>query len=194
MFPLGHIGISVGIVYLMAVYLLSPKNEDNLNSPFAWDIDFRIVIIAAMLPDIIDKLVGMLFFKEEFSNGRIFTHSILIVGLFSILLFIFGKAKLQSHLKTFGYALAIWLHLVLDSMWKEPNTLFWPFLGTDFPRVDVEFSDYFTILFTEPAAFLGEIIGGLIIVALIFRHKLYTKSNILDFFRNGKLNNEEVKK
>jgi membrane-bound metal-dependent hydrolase YbcI (DUF457 family) len=194
MFPLGHIGISVGIVYLMVVYLLSIKKEDSPNIPFAQDIDFRIVIIAAMLPDIIDKLVGMLFFKEEFSNGRIFSHSMLIVGIFSICLFIVGKAKLWSHLKTFGYVLALWLHLVLDRMWLEPKTLFWPFLGTDFPRDDVEFSDYFTILFTEPAAFLGEIIGGLIIIALIFRHKLYTKSNIMNFFRNGRLNNEKVKK
>jgi membrane-bound metal-dependent hydrolase YbcI (DUF457 family) len=187
MFPLGHIGISVGIVYLMAVYLLSTKKEDNQNPPFTWDIDFRIVIIAAMLPDIFDKLVGMLFFKEEFSNGRIFTHSMLIVGIFSICLFILGKAKLWSHLKSFGYIIPVWLHLLLDWMWVEPKTLFWPFLGTDFPRIDVEFSDYFTFLFSKPAVFLGEIIGALIIVALIYRHRLYTKSNLMNFLRNGRL-------
>ncbi len=193
MFPLGHIGISVGIVYILAIILQSIKNEDAQNTPFTWDIDFRIVIIASMLPDIIDKLVGMLFFKEEFSNGRIFTHSVLIVGVFSIFLFIVGKAKLWSYLKTLGYTLPVWLHLVLDWMWEDPKTLFWPFLGTDFPRVDVEFTDYFTILFTRPGAFLGEIIGGVIIIILIFRHRLYTKSNILDFFSDGRLNNNKIK-
>jgi hypothetical protein len=72
-------------------------------------------------------------------------------------------------------------------MWQEPKTLFWPFLGADFPRIDVEFSDYFNILLTRPGAFLGEIVGGLIIIALILRHRLYLKSNIMDFFRNGRL-------
>ena len=180
----------MGIVYMVAVFLQSAKKEDNPSTPFAWDIDFRIVIIAAMLPDIIDKLVGMLFFKEEFSNGRIFTHSMLIVGIISICLFIVGKAKLWSYLKTFGYILALWFHLLLDRMWEEPKTLFWPFLGTDFPRVDVEFSDYFTFLFSKPAVFIGETIGALIIVILIYRHRLYTKSNLMNFLKDGRLDNK----
>ncbi len=188
MFPLGHIGISVGIVYLLAVYVSYEKKKDKHNRNSIWDIDFRIVIIAAMIPDIVDKLVGMLFFKNQFSNGRIFTHSMLIIGIISICLFALGRYKLWSYLKTSGYALAVWMHLVLDFMWEKPKTLFWPFLGVDFPKIDVEFTDYFVILFSEPIVFIGEFIGAMILLTLILSHGLYTKPNILKFFQNGRLN------
>jgi hypothetical protein len=29
-------------------------------------------------------------------------------------------------------------HLLLDQMWLEPHTFFWPFLGWQFPRENVE--------------------------------------------------------
>lgn len=187
MFPLGHIGISIGIIYLLASYIQHLNKKNNFTASLAENIDFRIVIIAAMFPDIIDKIVGMVIFKQEISNGRLFTHSLLIVGTISIWLFFMAKLKYGHRFKMFYYILPIWFHLLLDRMWEEPHTLFWPFFGMSFPRIDVEFSDYFTILLSSPYTLFGEILGLGVIVTLLIRHRLFIKTHLFNFLRDGKL-------
>lgn len=182
MFIFGHVGITVGVVYLFAFLFFKGKR-----TWFAGDIDFRLVIVAAMLPDIVDKLVGMVLFKEEISNGRLFTHSIFVIGIISILIFIAVRIKYGPTLKTLLYVPPIWMHLILDRMWEEPDTLFWPLFGAGFPKLDIEVGDYFSILLSEPYILAGEILGALIIVALVIRHRVYTKTNILGFLRDGRL-------
>jgi hypothetical protein len=47
-------------------------------------IDYRLVLIASILPDIIDKPLGGVILKESVGNGRIYAHT------FLFLLFLFG--------------------------------------------------------------------------------------------------------
>jgi hypothetical protein len=187
MFILGHIGISIGIIYLLAYYIHSRKIKGNPSASLAENIDFRIVIIAAMLPDIVDKIVGMIIFKDEISNGRLFTHSLLIVGTISIWLFFMAKLKYGHRFKMLFYISPIWIHLLLDRMWEEPHTLFWPIFGTSFPKLDIEFTDYFTILISSPYTFVGEILGIVIIITLLIQHRLFIKTHLFNFLKDGKL-------
>ena len=187
MFLIGHIGISIGIIYLLAWVISFRLNKDNPSKLSLWDIDFRIVIIAAILPDIIDKVIGMIILKDEISNGRLFTHSIVIVGIFSAILLTMTKIKIIRGLQILFYIIPVWLHILLDRMWEDPHTLFWPIFGTSFPKLDVEFSDYFTILLSEPYILVSEIIGGLIIITLFMKHKLFIKTNFLSFLKEGRL-------
>jgi inner membrane protein len=187
MFPLGHIGISIGIIYLLASYIQQLNKKNNFTTSLAENIDFRIVIVAAMLPDIIDKTMGMIIFKEEISNGRLFTHSLVIVGVISIWLFFMAKLKYGHRFKMFFYISPIWFHLLLDRMWEEPRTLFWPIFGMSFPRIDVEFSDYLTILLSSPYTLFGEILGLGIIFALVMRYRLFIKTYLFNFLKDGKL-------
>lgn len=187
MFPLGHIGITVGVVYVLASLFSSRQGRDNQNVSLVGDIDFRIVIIASMVPDIIDKIVGMVILKEQISNGRIFTHSIVIIGIISICLFLIDRKRFGPSLKPLFYISPLWIHLFLDSMWEDPYTLFWPLFGTSFPRLDMEIGDFFTILLTEPYVYLTEILGTLIITILFIRHRLFIKTRFLSFLKDGKL-------
>jgi len=187
MFILGHIGISIGIIYLLAYYIHSRKKKEDPSASFAKNIDFRIVIIAAILPDIIDKIVGLIILKEEISNGRLFTHSIVITGIFSICLLVFAKIKSGHILKPLFYISPLYFHLLLDRMWEEPPTLFWPLLGTSFPRLDIEISDYFTILLSNPYIFVGEVLGILIILTLLIRYRLFIREQFFNFLKDGKL-------
>lgn len=187
MFILGHIGITIGIIYLLAYYIHSRKIKGNPSASLAENIDFRIVIIAAMLPDIVDKIVGMIIFKDEISNGRLFTHSLLIVGTISIWLFFMAKLKYGHHFKMLFYISPIWIHLLLDRMWEEPHTLFWPIFGTSFPKLDIEFTDYFTILISNPYTFVGEILGIVIITTLLIQHRLFIRTHLFNFLKDGKL-------
>ena len=186
MFLLGHIGITVGIVYMLA-WTVSKSSRDENSAFFLENIDFRLVIIASILPDIIDKVVGLIILKEEISNGRIFTHSLLVVGTVSFYIVAGTKMRSGHVLKALYYGTPVWMHLILDRMWEEPATLLWPLFGTTFPRVDIEFTDYFTILFSEPYILSGEILGSVIIAALIVKHRLYKNNNLHYFLKHGKI-------
>ena len=125
MFLLGHIGISVGFIYIL-VWMVTRSGKDEKHTLSLGNIDFRLVIIAAMLPDIIDKVVGLIILKEEISNGRIFTHSLLVVGTVSLYMITVYKVRSGYILKSLLYAAPVWIHLILDRMWEEPGTLLWP--------------------------------------------------------------------
>ncbi len=187
MFLLGHIGITVGIVYLLAWLISTHIIKGKPGTSLLGDIDFRIVIIAAILPDIIDKIVGLIILKEEISNGRLFTHSIVIIGIFSICLLVFTKINSGHILKSLFYISPLYFHLLLDRMWEEPPTLFWPLLGTSFPRLDIEISDYFNILLSDPYILVSEVLGILIILTLLVRYRLFIREQFFNFLRDGKL-------
>lgn len=151
------------------------------------NIDFRFVIIASILPDIIDKAVGLIILKEDISNGRIFTHALLVVGTVSFYIMALYKVRTGHIRKSIFYTVPVWMHLILDRMWEEPATLLWPLFGTHFPRIDIEITDYFSILFSEPYILFGEVLGGLIIIVIIAKHRLYKYTNLHDFLKQGKI-------
>ena len=65
----------------------TPKDELSPNKPLHWTkrLDWRFIIIGSMLPDIIDKPLGMFILGDTFSNGRIFAHTLLFfIILFSL--------------------------------------------------------------------------------------------------------------
>ena len=47
-------------------------------------VDIRLLAIGSLLPDIIDKPVGQVFFRGTFSDGRIFSHTLLFLALVSL--------------------------------------------------------------------------------------------------------------
>ena len=77
-------------------------------------IDIRLLLLGAVLPDIIDKPVGQLFFSNAFSNGRIFSHTL----LFSIILATIGFYIYRSRGKSWLLVIAggSFMHLLLDQI------------------------------------------------------------------------------
>jgi membrane-bound metal-dependent hydrolase YbcI (DUF457 family) len=188
MFILGHVGISLGIVFILIWYYSKYVEKEGARESFIKKIDFRIFAISAMFPDIVDKTVGMLILGEEVSNGRIFTHSIVILTILSVSAFNYSKIKLAGLFIPLLYIFPAYLHLLLDRLWEEPATLLWPLLGTRFPRIGVEFGDYFGILFSNSYVYITEIIGLVIIILIVKRTRLYLKSNLKAYFKRGRLN------
>jgi hypothetical protein len=188
MFVLGHVGISLGIVFSLIWYYLKYVNKKGTRESFLKKIDFRIFVISAMFPDIVDKLVGMLILGEEVSNGRIFTHSIVILTILSVSAFNYSKIKLTGLFLPLLYIIPAYLHLLLDRLWEEPNTFYWPLLGTGFPKIGAEFGDFFNILFSNPYVYLGEIIGTIILIIIIMKFRLYQRIHLVKFIKSGKLN------
>ena len=192
MYILAHVGITLGATALVNGLVngrqsaaretkikksISEKSPDPLKNPFSvfsWFdslgqfMDIRLLILGSLLPDIIDKPVGDFLFSNEFHNGRIITHTLLI----SLIVLLAGILTFKNQRRHWTLALAIGMiaHLILDEMWKTPQTLFWPLYGWSFPRGDYEnvISLWWSILWQEPFVFITECIGLIIIISFVY--------------------------
>lgn len=148
-------------------------------------IDYRIVAAASLIPDVIDKPIGRIFFREHFESGRIFGHTLLLnVAFFCVLFFMRGRAKRAFTL----IPLASLLHLAEDGMWNTPQVFWWPLFGTSFPKqpLDGGFLSMFDPV-SHPGVFVQEAIGLAVIVWLLASHSLLNRDGIRSFVRTGRL-------
>ncbi len=208
MLLLGHVGITVGAAKLLrelharrslpgqraprtqmaevtAPATSNPSNSSSLSSRVSVSlksIDYRLVIAGALLPDIIDKPIGTAFFN----NGRIFGHSLLL----AIILLGIGVLLYRGKGRTGMLVLALGStgHLILDQMWQNSHTLFWPFGGWSFPALApgawfFSLANWVHILTTNYYVLAGEIIGGLVMLWLLI--SLIAKHSLGDFVQKG---------
>ena len=108
---------------------------------FRYSKDRRVIILAglgSMLPDLIDKPLGHIILNGSVDYGRIYAHS----GLFLVCILVVAIAYWRNKGSWILFALAAGVasHLVLDSMWELPVTLFYPAFG-DFGMY--QFPNYF---------------------------------------------------
>ena len=215
----GHIGLTLGATW-GAQHVLETKErrageatgdnrgDDVLRASFAHRallfvrrLDYRIIMVASMLPDIIDKPIGAFFFRETFSSGHIYGHTL----LFFILTALAGLYLYKSRGITWASALSIgtFTHLVFDRIWHAPRTLFWPLLGSSFAREDVSIiippilrepalnagdlnnwiPDIVRNWFTLPRDYVPEIAG--IAVLLFFTYVLIRRKKVMYFLKSG---------
>ena len=168
-----------------------PKLEESQDSGASWfntfisRMDIRLLLIGSLLPDIIDKPTGQFFFRETFSNGRIFSHTLLFLILVTVAGFSLYRRYSKSWLLIFS--LGTFTHLVFDQMWRTPRTLFWPLLGLSFEREDITnwTSNIFHALFTEPAVYIPELVG--VVILIWFTYTLVRNRNLLYFIKCGRI-------
>lgn len=151
-------------------------------------VDIRLLLIGSLLPDIVDKPLGLFFFRDTFSNGTIFCHTL----LFLIVITLVGLYLYRSRKKIWLLVLSFgtFTHLILDAMWLTPRTLLWPLYGLSFDRYDpIALSDWIRKLFHKllifPAIFIPELLGAAIIIW--FAWLLVRRGNLYAFIRNGRV-------
>lgn len=170
----GHLGITVAFVFIV-FYFLREK------------VDYRFVLVGAVLPDIIDKPLGQILLFSVFHNGRIISHTLLFVAVLTLIGIYIEKRYKSTVVEIL--ALGALMHLVLDQMWTTPQTLFWPLLGWAFPKVDL--TDYANSLlnemFTRQDVYLPEVIGFAILAVFVYYNKLYLPGPLKSFIMHGKL-------
>jgi Predicted membrane-bound metal-dependent hydrolase (DUF457). len=174
----GHLGLTTGAVKVYES-LFDEKKENNRKLP----IDYRIVLVGAILPDIIDKPIGAFLFRSTFHNSRIFAHTL----IFSLILLILGAVQCYKNNKNRILTLGIssLIHLILDSMWLYPSILFWPIYGFKFPERpegDWVKSDLIRLI-SDPTYFLPELIGFAIIAYYFI--KLVKERKLKNFIKSG---------
>jgi inner membrane protein len=148
-------------------------------------IDIRLLLVGSLLPDIIDKPVGVFLFRDTFSNGRIFCHTL----LFLILITLGGLYLYRSRNKTWLLVLSFgtFTHLILDRMWLTPRTLLWPLYGFSFERIDLShwLQDMLYVLLNYPALGIVELVGAVAVIWFLWL--LVRRGNLYAFIRNGQV-------
>ena len=199
MLILGHVGITFGVA--LAADSLRSHTQVALaeshrglltrlrhaTASLARRIDLRILLVGALLPDIIDKPLGYILLPGLFGTGRLFCHAL----IFPIVLAAAGmwlyRARRSTHLLVLAYGAG--MHLVLDAMWRTPSILLWPFAGP-MPRGDAASGDWLariiTTLLTNPAAYLPEIAGAILLVPLLWA--IFRGTGPGHFIRSGDVN------
>jgi inner membrane protein len=183
-----HTGITLGASYVMAGAVQSIKRPGK--GSFAWFtslseyVDIRILLVGSMLPDIIDKPLGMFFFRETFSSGRIFAHTLLFLVVLTAAGYYLYRRRRQTWLLVLAFG--TFIHLALDQIWLMPKTVLWPFLGLSFDRIEITdwYSLWFQDLFSHPEVYIPELLG--LVILLWFGVTLVAREKVGAFLKRGR--------
>lgn len=124
-------------------------------------IDIRALLVGAVISDAIDKPVGRLLYGTF--GCRLFSHSLMFLLLIVLAgLFLYQRRR-QNWLLVLGFG--VFTHLILDEMWLDVQTLFWPVLGLSFPTVNYAYWEDGVLhrLFTSPKVYVPELAGLLVL-------------------------------
>ncbi|MEN6611089.1 MAG: metal-dependent hydrolase [Methanoregulaceae archaeon] len=106
-----------------------------------WFRDKRLLIvaaIAAILPDILDKPVGHILLAGSLNNGRIFFHGLLGIATILIIVILIWRIRILWIIP--AVIAGLLSHQLLDAMWEEPVTWYFPLFGPFQPALN---PDYF---------------------------------------------------
>jgi membrane-bound metal-dependent hydrolase YbcI (DUF457 family) len=200
MLVLGHAGIALGAATLLSQFM--PEPDPVASSPdrherhrsaaalTAWfgrlgrRADIRLVLLGSLLPDIIDKPLGQVILRESISNGRIFAHSLLFFLLVTVAGLYVRRRNGSTGLLALSFGMLV--HIASDQMWLMPVTLFWPLLGPFGKQILADWaSNIWYALLHDPAVYVPEIVGGLVLVAFVWT--LLHGSVVRSFLRSGRL-------
>jgi hypothetical protein len=167
---LWHLGVAAALVYVS----LGRRR-----------IDYRAVLLGAVLPDLGDGFLGLVWFEGR--AGRWIAHSLLavVVVAVAILLSTRGAARLAL----FGVAVGWLTHLVADGMWQAPETFFWPGFGTgfsDLPREPYSW-DVLRHPLSHPWTWGGELAGLGILAWFWVAFRLGREDRAKLFLKDGAL-------
>src|ERR1051325_11164300 len=85
-------------------------------------IDYRLVMLGAILPDLIDGPFG----------GARALHSVLASIVLLTVVMLSTRHRRAARRRLLAIPVGTFLHLVLDGMWARAHVFWWPFLGRSF--------------------------------------------------------------
>ncbi len=184
MLLLAHVGYTVGGGW--AAQRLRLKNP----------VDFRLLAVMAVSPDIIDRTLYVLILPDA-QSGRLIAHTLALqLALFVALVVIRRDFWI--------YGLSSLMHLALDSQTLAASQALWPLLGSDLEniqivggeapgagqsfgervldRLEVDRSNYAS---PDQIAILFEIGGLVLLTALAMRTRVYERHHLLSLLLRG---------
>ena len=134
---------------------------------FIGKADLAFLALGSMLPDIIDKPLGLIAFGSP-SMGRTFAHTLLFLTLLAALSFYSRDIRLKS------MSWGVLVHLALDSMWNSPVTILWPLLGNFPEAVHLSTLSYLEAIFSglrNPGILIPELLGLSYLIYFVYTRR-----------------------
>jgi hypothetical protein len=130
-------------------------------------MDLRFLAAGALLPNLIDTPIGALMWTS-WQAPRLWSHSLVFGSALMVVVLVTtrrGTRRKQWMLLATG----VLMHLALDAMWADPQTLWWPFFGPELTRSGFStFSEYASVVMRDPWMWFGEIVG-LVYLSFLWR-------------------------
>lgn len=127
--------------------------------------------IGSVLPDLVDKPLGLVIFSQSIGDGRIFAHTLLAAVILEVIAFLVVIVWRTPVIA--GIAAGVISHEVLDLMWREPKSWFYPAYGAFSGYGDS--SDIYPLLVSEIKNPLEIFLFALlcaIIVAFVYHRRI----------------------
>lgn len=171
----GHIGITTAVIKKCEKLIHKDKNIN---------IDYRVVFIGSILPDIIDKPLALFLHHTLFTTRRIYAHTL----MFSLILIIIGvlcnlKNRNRNNILILG--LCSLIHIFLDGVWLSPKVFMFPLYGVNIiNRYQFIKVPYITKMFTSLLYdVVGEVLGIILLYKILI--KSYKNNNLAKYKTNG---------
>ncbi len=149
-------------------------------------IDLRLLILGAVLPDLVDLPIGAIWFSA-FRSVQLFGHTMLFAAL-AMVIVVFSTKRGRARKRWVPLAAGILIHLVLDLMWLDSATLWWPFLGHEFSDTGYEtFRMLARNILGDWKIWLCEGVGGLYLGMLVSRAGLVSAESRRRFIETGRI-------
>ena len=162
MYVLGHLGLGLGIAWL-ATYRRPGT------------VDYRLVLLGALLPDLIDKPLGALLDLD----ARLWAHTLFFVGV------VLAASAVPRARLLFSVGIGILTHLLLDRIWEQPSVVLWPALGWSFPPGGPDLEGFLEVLLRDPYVQAGEVAGLIVLVLFARAHGIRSWAALRSFLRHG---------
>jgi len=135
-------------------------------------LDYRLLALCALLPDMIDKPLAILVFTDA-PTSQLIAHSLLFnLGLLIIALLLWRAAV--------PYVLAFNAHLLADRMWNHTESFWWPIFGwrtfweyKPMNTAEEMFNVYVDIIVRYPQVWVVELVALVILAWFGLRYRLY---------------------
>jgi len=189
MLPTGHIE-----------YTWATLNLLQRKSGLFRDADYRLVALAALAPDLLDKPLALTLYRDTnaalFWGHNLWFHAAVWVAAWGWTQhsgrYKQGQTESSPFPKALPYLLAFSGHLIADRMWGFQETLFYP-LGAGYwhPWVHVGepaamLDAYVEIIRTTPILVTFEVIGLALLGWLAWDRKLGRWGRVVRFLRRGR--------
>lgn len=170
------------VAYTVATFDLLKKRLPALQR-----VDYRLVALAAMGPDLIDKPLAVLYFYRRYKAAVLFAHTLLAhLTIFGWI--VWKKPQWWPYLAAFNG------HALLDRLWFFHDTWYWPFRGWRFhvwgkrgsEQADIKLAYWYA--FTRRPELWGWEVGGLIAgLWFVWRHSLYCPERLRRLLCTGRI-------
>jgi hypothetical protein len=172
MMPPGHVAVTWGVSTLLQ------KRPSRL--------DYRLLALAAMLPDLIDKPLAMLVFTQAHTS-QLVAHSLLFHVAVLVLALLFWRKQIPCVLAFNG-------HLLADRMWRHTESFWWPLFGRqtfwEFKVMNspqAMASVYWDIITRYPEVWVVELLALVFLARFAARYQLYRWPPLKKLLFTGKL-------